>query len=138
MEKPLGYFWCLTEQFKLWDNIKNYLDENGTTMNNIPLCSRLSYDTPKKKTKHSGLKEGLDDFKKMDRLKYKTKVLDTKNDESIKLRDSLVIMTKEYAAAMTTLIKHENYHDDLGIVYKEHADKLKLHLEITEKKIETC
>ena len=54
--KPLCYFWCLMDDLKLWDNIKNYLGENGTTMNNIPLCSRLSYDTPKKKTKHSGLK----------------------------------------------------------------------------------
>jgi len=139
MAKPLGYFWCLTEQEKLWDNIKNYLDDNGTTMNNIPFCSRLSYDTPKKKTKHSGLKEGLDDFKKMDRLKYKTKVLDTKNDESIKLRDSLVIMHKEYATARVTLAKHVaqhgNSHDDLGIVYKDLADALKLILETTEKKL---
>ena len=36
---------------------------------------------------------------------------------------------------MATLIKHGNYHDDLGIVYKELADSLKLHLEITENKL---
>ena len=34
-----------------------------------------------------------------------------------------------------TLIKNGNYHDDLGIVYKELADDLKLHIEIKENKL---
>jgi len=140
--KAVGYFWAVTIDLNLWDEIKQTLGTVATTMDCI-----VQTCIPKKR-KEREWNDNVLTVNDMSFLRYKSQSLDTLKSQRIRLNEVYTSTRQKYHEARLQVINHGNKDDEAGEVYndictmyKDESDKAKIELdnidvEITNEKKE--